>query len=170
MAWQTLDRCHLDIEDDGAGNADAAARFAFAWDETNLYFSAEVEDRSPMRSAPTERMFEEDCVELFIDPRGDDLRWNSPADFQFGFSPRGSVQEWFGGRTNVALRARDTGSGYRIDAMLPWGGLGVEPRAGVVLGASPAVINRFATNAMLKLNWHWEVKVDSFALGKVRLE
>ncbi len=170
LVWQSLDRCQAELEDEGAEAAEAAAQFGFAWDETNLYFAIQVEDRSPHRSRPPERMFEEDGVELFVDPQGDDLRWNAPEDRQFSFSPRGVWKEWFAGSTQVTMQARDTASGYRIEAVLPWPQLSFAPAAGAELRASPAVINRFSETGVLKLNGHWEIKVDSYALGKVRLE
>lgn len=170
LSWQALDRCQLDFEDEGGERADASARFAFAWEETHLYFAIEVEDRTPHRSRPAEKMFEDDGVELFVDPQGDDLRWSSPEDRQFSLSPSGLAREWFAGRTNVVVRARDTETGYRLEAVIPWSELSFSPRRGAELRASPAVINRFSDAGVLKLNGHWEVKVDSFALGKVRLE
>ncbi len=170
MTWQKLNRCHTDIEDEGAEEAEASAGFAFAWDETNLYFAAEVEDRTPYRTRPPEQMYEDDGVELFVDPQGDDLHWGSGADRQFSFSPRGFGREWFVGGTNLTLVARDTESGYRLEATIPWTQVSFTPAPGAVLRASPAVINRFSDQGVLKLNGHWDVRVDAFALGKVRLE
>lgn len=165
------------VADVRAGDAPIAMRFAFAWDETALQFHAEVVDTPAGYAVPPIR---NRFVELFIDPALDGLAWFGPDDYQFAFvqhhtflrPPPGAALEHFHG-ARATTEITPTAEGYRIAATIPWASLRLEPRAGLEVGASAAVISEGTKEweAALKLNWSYFRQDGMRArLGLLRLE
>jgi hypothetical protein len=142
------------------------SRFAFAWDDEALHFCALVRDADVINDREPAKLYEQDCVELFINPQNDNLRWGNRADFQFGFAVTDKSWEWFGARRNFTSTTRKSADGYTVEATIPWTLLGVVPAAGTVLQISPAINNV----GHGKLEWSWQPSGDTFRLGKLVIE
>ncbi len=153
--WRTADWQMLDH-----------SRFAFAWDDTALHFRADVRNADLVNNRPSDKLWEQDCVELFIDPQNDGLRWGDKADFQFGFAVTNKCWEWFGGRRQIKAVAQPTTSGYEVEATIPWSLLGVTPARGTILRVSPAIKN----TGHGKAEWNWQPTGDHVTLGRLILE
>ncbi|MBP6863827.1 MAG: hypothetical protein KBC32_01010 [Candidatus Didemnitutus sp.] len=169
--WQTVAGVEFkdSIADIRPTDAPVSMRFAFTWDETALRFHAEVVDTPPGYAVPEER---NRFVEVFFDPAQDGFVWTGAGDHQFSFRSTGEAREHFRGGAVVA-RVQAGGDGYAVEAEIPWTTLGVEPRAGLALGVTPAVISEGTREwqPMLKLNWSYFRESASRArLGVVRLE
>lgn len=150
---------------------EARAKFAFAWDEEALYFTIQVVDSTVVSSTGPAKLFEDDCVELYIDPQNNGLRWGSREDFQFGFAVQNKHWEWFGQRLGITATTRTFNGGYVVQAAIPWGMLGVRPAPGRVLQVSPAVHSVGAAGGpATKLNWNWQPTADTVRLGRLVLE
>ncbi len=142
------------------------SRFAFAWDEEALRFRAEVRDRDVVNDREPGKLYEQDCVELFVDPQNDALRWGNRADFQFGFAVTDKSWEWFGSRQDFKATTRKSADGYTVEATIPWALLDMTPAAGKVLQVTPAIHNVGPG----KLEWNWQPTGDIVRLGKLVLE
>ncbi|MFI5336956.1 MAG: glucoamylase family protein, partial [Opitutales bacterium] len=128
-----------------------AMRFAYTWDATALHFHAEVLDTPKGYAVPADR---HRFVELYFNPRNDGMAWIGPGDFQFYFRPDGFVHEWFH-ESPAQGQVTPNETGYVIEAAIPWKVLGLEPRPGLELGTSPAVMSEGLREweAALKLIW-----------------
>ncbi len=142
------------------------SRFALAWDESALHFRMNVRDDRVTNDRPPEKLWEEDCVELFVDPQNDGLRWGDKADFQFGFAVTDKVWECFGQRHQIQATVRPVAGGYEIEAAIPWSVLGVLPARGAVLQLSPAVTD----SGHGKREWNWQPTGEHVRLGRLVLE
>ena len=153
-------------------NNQASARFAFAWDDRALHVVVDVKDNQVVNNQNPERLFEQDCVELYIDPQNDGLAWGSGEDFQFGFAVTDKVYEWFGERYGeIEQSVSRTDDGYEVRASIPWGVLGATPEVGAELQASVAVKSVTPEgNASMKLNWHYKQEAGRVQLGRLVLE
>ncbi len=169
--WQTLDA--RDSLEGGAVTPEneARAKFAFAWDEDNLYFTIQIVDRAVINDREPEKIYEQDCVELYIDPQNDGLRWGNRADCQYGFAVTDKRWEWFDRRVGLTATTQPVSGGYVVQAAIPWTVLGVAPAKGKVLQVSPAV-NSIGSpgGAAMKLNWNWQPTGDTVRLGQLILE
>ena len=115
------------------------------WDDRALYLAFQVDDPF-LRSAGTERddhLWEEDCVELMLDPDGDEQRYLelqvSPRNVVFDtwFDSRRQPQPfghvaWSSGLTaEVALRGEasdhEPDEGYTVELRIPWSALAIGP-------------------------------------------
>lgn len=169
--WQTLDPAGSLEGGTLTGENEAQAKFAFAWDDNALYFTIQVRDSKVINEREPSKLYEDDCVELYIDPQNDDLRWGNRADFQFGFAPTDKTWEWFGERRTIEATTKTTDTGYVVQAAIPWTLLGVKPEPGTVLQVSPAVHSVGTTGGpAIKLNWNWRPSGDTVRLGRLRLE
>ncbi len=150
----------------------ASARFAFAWDEQALHVLVRVTDGLVVNTNHAERLHEQDCVELYLDPQGDGLIWGSPEDCQFGFAVTDKAWEWFGQRHDaIEQTVQKTEEGYEVRAAIPWGVLGVTPSVGMKMKSSLALmsINQRGDSSM-KLNWHYKEQAGRVELGTLVLE
>ena len=157
---------------------DTQLTFGFSWDDTNLYFDAEVRDNELRTGFPAELLYKGDCIELFIDPQNDGLRWGNPEDLQLGFAPaaderndRGLFYEWFSnGHREVERITTRTASGYTVSATIPWDMLGLTPTPGLRLGISPAVRDLRDAMPWLKSEWFLNPQGESIQLGELVLQ
>lgn len=148
-----------------------SARFACTWDHEALNFTMDVQDEHVENTRTPDLLHEQDCVELFVDPKDDGLLWGSAEDFQFGFAVENKCGEWFGGRKLEQCAVRCTDEGYRIEARIPWTLLGVEPSDGMVLGISPAVKSVGPSRGdSVKMNWSWNTDAALVRLGRLVLK
>lgn len=157
------------------------ATFRFAWDDSALYVGATVEDDELLCSRPAQKIYEDDVLELFFDPKDDGFIWGNGADVQMGFSPSGpsrkpQVYAWFQNKVpagvEVAARVDERGprARYVLEARVPWGALGLEKmEAGREMPASFAVhtVNK-ARDASAKINWSYREDAEGIRLGRFR--
>jgi hypothetical protein len=128
-----------------AGPADQSANFTLAWDAANLYLAAHVIDDVHAQTQTGETIFRGDSLEILLDA---DLAGDfgahslSADDFQLGLTPgaqNGGGPEaylWFprskaGPPSGVTIAARpdEAGSGYFLEAAIPWSAFGLTPAA-----------------------------------------
>lgn len=169
-----------EIIDDG----DLSAKAYFMWDSENLYFAAEIEDDAVIQNKENENIWQDDCVELFIDPQGNGLRWGNSEDLQIGLAPDPGQQsgdikvwEWFKKDAKVYKsikgKYRLTEKGYIIEAAIPWNAVGLQPKSGLKFNLSVAVHDTdsdkqdFAKTA--KLNYYFRQDDDKTTLGTIEL-
>ena len=166
---------------DPLNRPDTELSFAFTWDDQALYFEGRVRDSELRNGFSNELLYKGDCIELFIDPQNDGLRWMNPADFQFGFAPdpqadpndnSGKYHEWFGnGHRIIPHRVDRTTHGYTVTAGIPWRTLGISnPGPGTTLGISPAVRDLRDAMPWLKSEWFLNSRGESIELGQLILE
>jgi hypothetical protein len=129
-----------------SGPADQSATFALAWDAANLYLAAHVVDDAHVQTQTGEAIFKGDSLEILLDTDlGGDFndRKLSADDFQLGLTPGEQkiggpdAYLWFpkaqAGRpagVTVAAHQDETGSGYYLEAAIPWSTFGLAPAAG----------------------------------------
>ncbi len=174
--WEQVEWTHMTADnayDSGnrtEGN-EVEARFAFAWDEDHLHFTARLTTSAVANEYPDDEIAKGNCVELFLNPQNDGLRWKGTDDFQFGFAVEDRVWEWFNeAHEDVGAVVRSSDHGYTVEARIPWTTLRIEPEAGAVLQVSPAIHSVDEdTMAGLKLNWDWEPAGPGVRLGQLEL-
>ncbi len=165
------------------GDEDLSARVRFAWDENALYFAADVSDSSLIARKRRKNIWQDDLLEIYIDPEGNGLYWNNPMDFQIGFRPDPEsegveIWSWFQGATNqpdlsgLSARGFVYGKGYLIEGSIRWSFLGMEPpEPGKVLRLSVALHDIDKDRSEGKLQWFFrnEEEFGRFELGKIIL-
>jgi len=126
----------VETREGGPGQFEASAKLL--WDKRYLYVGVEVND-DLLRASDTKRdahLWEQDCVELMIDPDGDERGY-----FEIQVSPRGVVFDtrydarrvpkpfghvgWdSGARVGVSTRGtlddREADAGYTVEIAIPW--------------------------------------------------
>lgn len=134
------------------GTEDLTAVWQLAWDNDNLYVAVAVTDDTHVQTTSGNQIFRGDSVDMQFDTAreadfGDGL---SPDDFQITLSPgdfagsspsafryqgtsSGAILDAPGGN-NVMVAAQQTGSGYTLEAVIPWSDLNLTPSAGLTIG------------------------------------
>ena len=165
------------------GPEDFRAEVRFAWDGDYLYFVAKVNDYDVVVKRTGKQIWRDDLFEIYVDPEGNGLFWNDPADYQLGFRPGRDEQElaawsWFQGgedpleKKKVLAKSYTDEKGYIIEGAIRWDFLGITPEPGAVIRLSPAVheIDRKGRDGKLVWFFRGEEKYQRFVLGKVVLE
>lgn len=135
------------------GSDDLAADWRLGWDADNLYLFVTVTDDTHVQTQTGNQIFNGDGISLQFDTQRaadlgpglspDDIQIDlsagdfagvPPVAFRFRGSADGRMSDAPGAR--IALAGRPTGSGYVIEAAIPWVDLGVQPQAGLVLGVA----------------------------------
>lgn len=148
-----------------------AMRFAFAWDYDALHFRCEVFAPTLVNDRPTERLAEQDSIELFITPNLAGLLPGATNALHFGFAPDGKDWEWLQGQRARDVAIQRTPTGYRIAAAIPWSLLGVAPKPGLTLSLSPVANNVVRKEEPVgKLWWRWHEHDGRVELGTLTLE
>jgi hypothetical protein len=120
------------------GDSDLFGTWRTMWDESNLYYLAEIVDEAKVFDSP--QPYDDDAVELYIDADNskgsfydgvDDFhylfRWTE-SDLHFG---NNSVQDASGVGFSIE---NIEGGGFTFEVSIPWSTLGVTPREGRVIG------------------------------------
>ena len=154
-AWQGLDTLHLFRNNAPAGGAASAeTRVLVGWSRTRLYV-AFIADSRNVKNTVTKHdddgIYQQDVVELFIDPDGDgknyfELEWNclnTSLDFFFTGPLQGLDKAWAPKGMQSAVKVRgtanqpgDVDTGMTVEISLPWEGFsawskkGLPPQAG----------------------------------------
>ena len=164
-----------------SGEKDIRANVRFAWSREALYFSVIVTDDSVMLKRQGNQIWQDDMVELYIDPQNDGLRWKDPSDYQIGFRPNFDsenieIWSWFQANQDqignmVAARGFAYGDGYVIEGGIRWSVLGVEPEEAKTVKVSIAVHDIDKDRSEGKVNWFFrnEEDLERFNLGEVVL-
>lgn len=130
------------------GPTDLSGTAWLGWDEQNLYLAAKVIDDAHVQTQTSWEMFRGDSVELWIDAdlQGDfDQTQGDADDWQFGLSPGDFLVLRPEGvvyipvrdlnlNRQIAVTAQPDGSGYTLEASIPWSILHIQPQHGMVLG------------------------------------
>lgn len=134
------------------GSDDLAASWQVSWDEANLYLVVNVADDIHAQNQTGNQTFRGDSVELQIDADrpGDFGPSVSLDDYQIALSPGDFAgippsAFLFQGTNNGEMRdaaaphgitvaAISSGSGYVLEAAIPWRDLGLAPMPGLVIG------------------------------------
>lgn len=124
----------------GTGGNPITADYAFAWDEAKLYVTAKVNDPTPMKNNfQNSNIWKGDGLEMFFGPSelqmGGDLQFDDrQIILSAGVVNGTNYWLWFNtGRqtpVNMAVKALPDGSGYVLDAAIPWDALRMQPVAG----------------------------------------
>ncbi|CUS05144.2 conserved protein of unknown function [Candidatus Promineifilum breve] len=134
------------------GSDDLAASWQVSWDDTYLYLIANVADDIHAQTQTGNLAFRGDSIELQIDAdrAGDYGPTLSLDDFQISLSPgdfgaiapsafrfQGTASGEMRDATTphtIAVTATPTGTGYVLEAAIPWRDLGITPAPGLVIG------------------------------------
>ncbi|MFP4058314.1 MAG: sugar-binding protein [Candidatus Brocadiia bacterium] len=149
---------------EAASDDDASFRFALLWDARHLYLAVEVRDNSVVTAPTLSRLYEGDCVEVCFDVHNDSEGGYDAGDFQFVLAPTGPKRvpranlyrnPFFKitDRSFVRLAANITTEGYVVEAAFPWEALGIEPKAGHVLGLCVDIRDYDADGSKKGLTW-----------------
>jgi hypothetical protein len=120
------------------GDADLSGGWKMLWDNQALYIIVGVRDSTLISDSGF--VWEDDSVELYLDPdysRGSVYDGNNDSQFVFGWSTSGPARivEVAQSRTqNVTAAFQTVIGGYIMEMRVPWATLGVQPRAGQLLG------------------------------------
>ncbi|MGI2294626.1 S-layer homology domain-containing protein [Paenibacillus sp. GXUN7292] len=125
----------------GSGGEAITADFYFAWDETNLYMLAEVDDPTPMKNNYRDaNIWKGDGVELFFGPNdmtthGPLLFYDSQIIFSAALENAEPYWRWFNSSRQKPLQMEVTPKqdepGYMLEAAIPWEALQIEPEEGI---------------------------------------
>ncbi|QQE12557.1 hypothetical protein JD969_03560 [Planctomycetota bacterium] len=151
-------------------NGPGVAKFAFTWDENKLVFHAQVSDIKIKQKQPANKLYLDDCVELFIDPKNDGIKWKNKEDWQIGFAPPKRVYEWFGENRShdAVIKTNKNNNGFTVRYEFQWSELGLNPRKGLMLGVSP-VVNQTELRYEGKTEWHFVNNGKKIEVGLLRL-
>jgi hypothetical protein len=130
---------------------DVRAVWRLGWDRDNLYAAVQVEDDVHVQTQSGSTIFRGDGVSLQIDTEidadlgpslsSDDYQVNlSPGDFtnnppsvyRFHGDDNGNLIDMVG--HNIQIAALSSGSGYTLEAAIPWQDLGITPEPGLRMG------------------------------------
>ncbi|HTL47002.1 MAG TPA: glucoamylase family protein [Verrucomicrobiae bacterium] len=162
-------------------NKDLKAEVRFAWSQEALYFSIIVTDDSLVLRRHGQQIWQDDLVEIYVDPQGDGLRWKDDDDFQIGFRPDDEddgvqVWSWFQGTNEpldneIAARAFTDQNGYVMEGGIRWTFLGLDPRGIDSVKLSIAVHDVDKDRSEGKVHWFFrnEDGLERFNLGTVKL-
>ncbi|MDF2938734.1 MAG: hypothetical protein K0Q90_4107, partial [Paenibacillaceae bacterium] len=146
------------------------ARFGVLWDNTYLYVGVKADDSTLINNQSAGYWFDQDNINIFLDPT---LHRSGPfvnGDMQLGFvyRPDSQTPEFhFGSALNNhsgkdekrILRAlSQTGSGWNLEVAIPWDMLGFDPVTTKQLGMNIGVTDRFddgSAGAVKSRNSYW---------------
>ncbi|VAW30869.1 hypothetical protein MNBD_CHLOROFLEXI01-2760 [hydrothermal vent metagenome] len=134
------------------GSEDLTAVWQLAWDSSNLYVAVTVTDDVHVQTVSGNEIFRGDSVDMQFDTARDADFGNalSPDDFQITLSPgdfAGSSPSAFryqgttgggildaAGGNSVTVAAQPVGTGYTLEAAIPWIDLNLTPTVGMIIG------------------------------------
>jgi len=163
-----------------SGPNDLKATLQFAWDHGYLHFRLIVKDDSIKSTKGGQYIWKNDCLELFIDPKGKGLEWGSRRFFQLGFSPHPNgkqvrIWSWFQKenptkRKRVKAEIRSFKDGYELKGKIAWSYLRVRPRNNMTLSLTPAFHDMDEDGSETKFTWHFSNVDGKFELGRLILK
>jgi hypothetical protein len=184
-AWSHAARTERFVDTMDGSQASPKASARIAWGEARLYFAFEVEDEelvSTMRDRDA-HLWEEDVVEIMVDPDGDERDYVelqvSPANVVFDTrfasrrapAPFGRLDYTSGLESAVVFHGRlDDGQsddGYDVEIGIPWSafGDGTAPSAGDEWRVALYVLDKRA-NGQLGVGWSAPLVGDFHELSR----
>jgi hypothetical protein len=135
------------------GTDDLTAVWRLAWDSSSLYIAVEITDDLHVQTQTGNQIFRGDSVDMQFETNL--ARASSqigPSNFQITFSPGdfaglppsafrfqgtgdGRMLDAPGGH-RITVAAQRTGTGYTLEAAIPWSDLNVAPTPGLTLGVA----------------------------------
>ncbi len=145
-AWRAAKTSGAFVETRNGGAAAVHASAKLLWDAKHLYVGVDVNDAWLRASDRTRdaHLWEQDCVELMLDPDGDGKDY-----FEIQVSPRGVVfdtrydarrvpkpyghldwdsQSRIGVSTRGAIDDRESDAGYTVEIAIPWQAFSLDPK------------------------------------------
>ncbi len=129
---------------DVSDNDDLNGTFSFLWDKQFLYIAAEINDNEIISDLNGERIWMNDCIEIYIAPITNGFIWHNEENFQFGFSPsdqkeidKAKTWEWFHKNKKINIKAVSKVEGnenYIIEAAIPWHSITITPEKNKIFG------------------------------------
>lgn len=184
--WPNGKSIHLDkkfqILGEIKNELDLDAEIRFAWDENALYFYVRASDDAVMSRRTGRNIWQDDLLEVYIDPQGDGLYWKQPEDYQIGFRPNPkdnsvSIWSWFQDedpmqKEMVTAHAYTHKNGYIMEGAISWEYLDMRPKAGMKLHLSVSIHDIDRDRSDSKLEWFMrnEKQRLRFELGRIVLE
>lgn len=126
------------VQGEQAAPDDAMFTFRSAWDSTGLYIGFEVTDDQVKRDGPSFR--HDDLVEIGLDARYDLISGNADDRF-YAISAEGLAYEFLepvdpNTGFQVAAMDMESGSGYRVEAKIPWSQFTPPPGPDALVGVN----------------------------------
>ena len=168
-SYWTLDK---KIEKNTVGTSDNLAQFDTKWDNTNLYISINVSDKS-VNGTGGVSLFDQDGIELYIDANNGKTATYETNDFQFGFGySTAAAWESTNRTTGVVFAFSQTTGGYSFEVKIPWTTLGITPAANLKFGLDVAVNdndNGTSRGSQLMWNGNGDNWTNTSAWGEAKL-
>ncbi len=134
------------------GSEDLTAVWQLAWDNNNLYIAVTVTDDVHVQTASGNEIFRGDSVDMQFDTARDadfgnalspddfqitlssgDFSGSSPSAFRYQGTTGGGILDAPGGNS-VTVAAQPVGTGYTLEAAIPWTDLNLTPATGMIIG------------------------------------
>lgn len=135
------------------GTMDVESLWRVGWDDHYLYLAVAVTDDVHVQTRETKFAYLGDSLELQFDTNvqadygpgvnSDDYQYvvspgnfadRSPGGFRFRGDAQGVMSDFIGSGARVA--ALKTAGGYDVEMAVPWSDLGIQPVAGLIMGAA----------------------------------
>lgn len=119
-----------------SGASDLSGNVKLLWDNTNVYFYAEITDDTKQNDSPNS--YEDDAIELYFDINNNKATTYASNDVQysFGWNDGTVVGALPSGRSvaGIVYSAVSTTNGYIVEGLIPWSTLQATPLAGQLVG------------------------------------
>ena len=127
------------------GDADAGMEVLAAWNDAGVCLAAVVADNEILNTREDGSLWQQDCIELYLDGRAADrfLKWPySPGAYQMfvrpptaGREPALAVNTRDGTIEGLRIAGKTTKTGYVVEMLIPWTAVpAIEPKAGARIG------------------------------------
>jgi hypothetical protein len=163
--WSNITAISMADNSGRTGGVDNTAKVKLAWDDTYLYAAYDVTDTELLAVQTTRdasNIYQDDAIELYIDPQGDGASATSmtATDYQFLSNILEAMSDYkgdgAGGKdgsfiansflaqavANGTVNATGTDTGYALELRIAWSDLGVTPSAGHFMRIDPVVDDR----------------------------
>jgi hypothetical protein len=163
--WSNITAISMADNSGRTGGVDNTAKVKLAWDDTYLYAAYDVTDTELLAlqtARDASNIYQDDAIELYIDPQGDGASATSmtPTDYQFLANILEAMSDYkgdgAGGKdgsflansflaqavANGTVNASGTDTGYALELRIAWSDLGVTPAAGNFMRIDPVVEDR----------------------------
>lgn len=162
-----------------SGPDDFSASVYTMWDDDRWYIAAVVRDDQVVTQHDGENIWQDDCVELWIDGRHDALTHTlfQEDEYQLGFSPASQYRNaavawaWRNARAQQVIGAMEVASamtptGYIIEAAVPWKALqGLTPAIGGLIGFNLSIVDKDEDQVWTHVTWSGKTHADPTQFG-----
>jgi hypothetical protein len=161
-----------------AGKVDSPSDFSMIfytmWDEQNLYFAAVVTDSEVMTQHEGENIWQDDCVEIWLDGRHDAVTHTLTHDdeYQIGISPKSKYRDktiawaWRNPKSEPVMAAMKyastlTEGGYIVEVAIPFSVLeGFNPKIGSAIGFNVSAVDKDEDEVWSHITWSGTLHSD----------